>query len=304
MRGQKAALQRLWNDPLRLQRTHVIERADGSKRLAYGGQWGEKFLTLTLPHSGNARRDVRELQRAWQRFWRLLRTHIAKDVLREEIDPIRKHLMTHIAYCRVLEITPGADWKGHAHCHVWFTGPFVHHEMIRFLWGKALSSSYQRHLVESKMVATVDEVIAGMPDSRKRYAYQLREWLVTRRGKDGRPLALVWWPVIDVQKIKSAEIGQELCKYLVKDGEHDKRGKLQLIDPEVFARIYAALEGTRAICTSRGLLQHDPKGCFCPMCGGVYTKIIQPVPPEALASRGPPDDQLELELEDNPGAAE
>lgn len=302
-RGQREVLQRLWNDPLRLQRTHTFEREDGTKRLAYGGQWGEKFLTLTLPHSGNARQDVRELQRAWQRFWRLLRTHVAKDVLREESKAIRAHLMTQIAYCRVLEVTPGQDWKGHAHCHVWFTGPFIHHEMIRYLWGKALSTSYQHHLVESEMVVTVDQVVAEMPASRKRYAYQLREWLVTRRGRNGRPLALVWWPVIDVQQIRSAEIGQELCKYLVKDGERDKRGELKLIDPEVFSRIYAALEATRTICTSRGLLVHDKEGCFCPRCGGQYRKIIKDEPPEELAPRGPPDDQLELELDEQGGQA-
>lgn len=295
--AQKGLLRRVWADPFRLGKTHYRTDAHGNKRVAYGGRWGEKFLTLTLPDSGDVRADVDALQRAWTRFWRLLRTHVVKDVLRAEDKPLRRHVMQYMRYCRVLEVTEGRQWQGHAHLHVWLVIPFVHHELLAHLWGQALAKSYQNALVAAECVATVDELVEALPHSRRRLAEtQLRQWLVTRRGRDGRPLALAWRPVLDIRPVRSDAMGAELCKYLVKDGEIDPAtGRLQRMDPEVFARIYRALEGRRAITSARGLLEPPISDCYCHHCGGVFRRRIERAKALSVEARGPPA-QLELAL--------
>lgn len=298
MQGQKAHLQKLWNDPRKLQMNHQGKNG----HLRYGGVWGEKFLTLTLPHSGKVRDDVRELQRAWTRFVRLMRLHVEKDLLRHDSKADRKELMKYVSYCRVLEVTPGHDWKGHAHVHFWFVSPFIHQSVIAHLWGEAIGKTYKNMLVEAEQVKSVDDLVASLPAARKRYAEQLRDCFVTRRGKDGERLTHVWAPIVHINKVKSGEIAGELCKYLIKDGERNAKGKLELLDPKLFAMIYAALEGSRSIGTSRGLFLVVESGCHCQECGGVFQRWIESTVfvPE---SRGPPG-QLDLGLEEGNQDAE
>lgn len=297
--AQKAHLQALWNDPRKLKMNH---QGKGG-RLRYGGVWGEKFLTLTLPHSGHVKDDVRELQSAWTRFWRLLTTHVTKDLLAGESDSDVEALLGHFRYVRVIEVTHGEDWQGHAHMHLWFVAPFIHQSVLAHLWGEAISQSYKNLLTEAECVRSVDEVIEALPDGRKRYADQLRGYFVTRRGKHGRPLSHVWAPVIDVRKVQSGDMASELCKYLIKDGERNaKTGKLELLDPELFAMVYAALEGTRAISTSRGLFVVVESACYCQDCGGIFRRWIE-TSEHKPEPRGPPG-QLELELSEGSHARE
>lgn len=293
--GQKAHLQRVWNDPRKLQMNH---QGPGG-RLRYGGVWREKFMTLTVPHSGRVREDVRELQRAWPRFWRLVRAHIDKDILRFESTGDRAELAKLVAFCRVIEVTPGEDWKGHAHLHLWLVSPFIHHAVIAHFWGEALSQPYKNMLTQAECIRSVDEVVEALPAARQRYGDQLRECFVTRRGRDGKPLSHVWAPVIDFRKVSSGDMARELCKYLIKDGTR-KNGELELIDPKLFAMIYAALEGSRAISTTRGLLVAPESDCYCHDCGGVFMRWIEQTKFPA-EPRGPPG-QLELGLDEEEGA--
>ena len=63
-------------------------------------------------------------------------------------------------------------------------------------------------------------------EGRTRFATtQLKRSLVTRRGKKGRLLAQVEWPVLDIREANS-DVEQELVKYLVKDAGMED-GKLQ-----------------------------------------------------------------------------
>lgn len=300
-KAQKERLQRLWADPLKLKLTHYYEDPfTGQKRMRYGGAWGEKFLTLTLPHAGNPKQNVKEIQKAMPKFLRALREHIAKDLLGDDPKEIRNHLLeNHYTYCRVLEVTPGNDWLGHAHVHMWFIAPFIHHDMIRHLWGNALSRVYQLELVRAECVSTVDEIVDAMPVARAWDGERLRSFLKTRRGKNGRPLAAVWRPVVDVQQVKSGDIPSELCKYLIKDGEKNKKGEVELLDPKLYAQIYAALERVRAICTARRLLEPVATNCFCQHCGGVYRRWIEPAP-NLPQPTGPPSAQLELPMPSEP----
>ena len=45
----------------------AAERAERAQRKA-GGQWGERFLTLTLPHSRDVCSDIKALPRLWRRL--------------------------------------------------------------------------------------------------------------------------------------------------------------------------------------------------------------------------------------------
>lgn len=288
--GQKVHLQKVWNDPRKLQ----LNQQGPGGRLRYGGVWREKFMTLTVPHSGRVRDDVRELQRAWPRFWRLVRAHIDKDILQFESPSDREALAKLVAFCRVIEVTPGDDWKGHAHLHLWLVSPFIHHAVIAHFWGEALSQPYKNMLTQAECIRSVDEIVEALPAERRRYADQLRECFVTRRGKDGKPLTHAWAPVIDLRKVASGDMARELCKYLIKDGTR-KDGQLEFIDPKLFAMIYAALEGSRAISTTRGLLVAPDSDCYCHDCGGVFMRWIEQTKFPA-EPRGPPG-QLELGLE-------
>lgn len=328
---QKDILQKLWRDPLRLTSTRyhsvliegngtgtaVGEQAKLSKMMRaqldklrkpelitvprFGGRWAERFLTLTIPHTGNARQDVRELQTAWGKFHQRLKEHVRRDLLKHESAEVVQHLMReYFKYVRVLELTAGENGDGHAHLHVWMLSPFVHHELLRHYWGASLSGEYQRLLEQAGSVRTVDEVIEHLPESRQRFASQLRGYLRTRRGPRGEPLERVWFPMVHLQKVHSGGMGAELCKYLIKDGEKRSDGSVELMDPELFAKIYAALEGVRAIAASRGFLTAERTGCYCHECGGVYKRWIEPTE-AACEARGPPSNQLELPLEGDRG---
>lgn len=330
-------------------------RADGS--LIRGGEWTEKFLTLTLPHSGDVAADVRELPKAWRRFWRSLQDHIAHDVLegdkrpkreptprdkkrsRKGLPPIDEFVIKMVAgaehrelmrmnrFVRVIEVTEGVDAKGHAHLHVYLVGPYVDKYRLAHLWGSALSKPYQDLLVQAGAVAPLESslgwvdaegthqpgtigVIARLRENlvrRKLHRMAIdsitdreRSWYVTRRGPNGRPLSILWAPVIDVRQVVKADakegqiarggVATELCKYLIKDCLYED-GKLELLEPSVYARIYAALEGRRAIAASRHLLTLLKKpGCFCVECGGTWKKWIDGA--SIAEPRGPPSQML------------
>jgi hypothetical protein len=118
-----------------------------------GGRWSEKFITLTLPHSGDVAADVQELLRAWRKFWRAVQDYMKKHVLCAD-----KHLLSMLRFTRVIEVTPGLDGQGHAHMHVWFFGPYLDQARIAHLWGSAMSKVYQDLLMcaADEAPATID----------------------------------------------------------------------------------------------------------------------------------------------------
>ena len=60
-------------------RARALERlAFLMRRGANGGEWTEKFLTLTLPHSGDVVLDLKVLPKAWRWFWNLAQLQAAR----------------------------------------------------------------------------------------------------------------------------------------------------------------------------------------------------------------------------------
>jgi hypothetical protein len=146
-------------------------------RVARRHGWRERFLTMTLPHSGDVERDVRALPLAWLTFrkalWEFFRYEHGLD----------SDLLARVAFMRVLEVTPGRIADGHAHLHVYLFLPYVPHELARHLWGTAL----RKHGYEPPTRA-LEDVLAGREGRRRN---QLERVLVTRRGNRGKPLTLV-----------------------------------------------------------------------------------------------------------------
>ena len=198
------------------------------------GRWTEKFFSLTLRHSGDVIRDLSRLPKAWAdlrvALWRFFKHEYG-------LSDAEMRLLT---FVRVVEVTPSDD--GHAHLHVYILSPFLPHQLLRHLWGKAL-----RKRGYSSPIRTVADVLMDEQDEYKRR--RLAKVLVTRRGAKGKPLDVQFWPVIDIQA-GYGNIERELIKYLIKDGEYQD-GKLVLGDPRLYARVYEGLEGVRTVVTSR-----------------------------------------------------
>jgi hypothetical protein len=90
-----------------------------------------------------------------------------------------------------------------------------------------------------------------------------------------KPLVYLWRFVVDVRECYGDDdVSSELCKYLIKDGEKHE-GTLELVHPALFARIYAALEGRRAIAATLGFLTPlQGRGTHCHECGTLYDRRI------------------------------
>ena len=186
------------------------------KRLPEG--YGPKFLTVTLPHSGDVRRDVRVLTTAWRKFWSSVQRHLRLD----------RGIHRRLDGFRVLELTPSKG--GHAHLHAVLLLPFVHQRYLGHLWALALPKSYRAKLP----VESVAETLAAQEHEWQRQ--QLAALLVTRRGPHGRQLAQVHVPVIDIREFGTEQkaagsIAAEAAKHLAKN---------------------EACEGVRSIATSPG----------------------------------------------------
>lgn len=240
-------------------RSHTAWRL--RKHSAPGGRWSDKFITLTVPHSGDPARDARELANAYKRYRRALIS-----LLREEIRV--PETLLRFPYVRVQEITPSDG--GHAHYHLWCFLPFIPQPVHSFLWSRSLSHSYRTCLPRidvATLLSRVEDV---------RSIRLMRLVFVSRRGSNGRALADVPLANVSVEAGRRAE--DELIKYLVKDATRAETGTLEYIEPDLFARLYAALEGRRTIqASARFWVKAEPSDAVsCSECGTVHGKGHRP----------------------------
>lgn len=229
-------------------------------------RWGERFLTLTVEHSGSAAYDFAVIQKAWPVFWRSV-----KRWLRER-RPLRRDQIKYMPYSRVLEIT-GSD-EGHAHAHVWMLTPFLPHQVLRVLWGRAIA----RKQGGAPMVPVrhIDDALQACQTTRDREDV----WSVaTFRGKRLRYLP---WPVLDVRAVRD-DIAQELVKYLTKDiGPSGER-----VCPLEYANLIEATEGRRMVCSALHFwIRRDPPWCDC--CNRALQMITAVPRGRPTLARAPP----------------
>lgn len=226
---------------------------------APGGSWDERFMTLTVPHSGDVRYDVKTLRAAWpvllKKLWKFFRA--------QGLDDWAVH---QVRYLRVLEVTPGRRNDGHAHFHVYLICPYLPHELVRQIWGTELA---RRH--HDVPVRPLADVLDGVDSEYRRAQLQL---ILTFHGAQVRE---VYWPDVDLVRCYGS-VEDELVKYLVKDSELH-RGQLRLVDPQLGARIYEALEGVRTIASSRRFFRRELRRGCCAKCGS--TSISRATAPKA-----------------------
>lgn len=232
-----------------------------------GLRWGERFLTLTVPHSGSAARDFRTLHRAWRVFRRSLGRWLRKH------RGLTKQQSRRWPYARVLEIT-GSD-AGHSHAHVWMLTPYLPQPVLAVLWARALHSDYVP-------VRPLTEVIAEMEVlSDIRFQRDLVDLETVSRWRR-KPLRYLPWAVVDVRKA-SGDIGCELVKYLTKDigpsGE--------LTDPFVYAQLIEATEGVRMVCAAIEFWLPSDCQC-CEGCGRTLELVTLTPADRSYRSRAPP----------------
>jgi hypothetical protein len=227
-----------------------------------------KFLTLTIPHSGDVRNDVAALTQSWRRYWRRVEAHLAKD----------RQITRRIKWLRVLEISPSGG--GHAHLHAIVLAPYIHQPLLAHLWAQSLPASYRAQVPTEPL----GQVLARLQHEWQRE--QLASYLRTRRGPHGRPLAQVYAPVVDVREWRAGagspsqvagQIAAETAKYMIKDAERTDSGELRW-NPLVFSRCYEAAEGHRTVATSRQFWLDDPYVPTCQSCGDsgcLHTVVVR-----------------------------
>jgi hypothetical protein len=269
----------------RLRQVEIARRKGLFNRSRKWGAWTEKHLTLTVPHVlADAIEGARMV--AEERGERLdtaavgARIRLLRDAWRWFTIELRKWLRLYfgrrvrVPYYRAFEWTPGGDKFGHPHFHVWMLAPFLSHERVCQWWRIALAR-------------------AGLHDVPPRVIVSVRR--VSSRGIEhevakGNGAAL---------KIRREGGGNDVIAYaegwsIAGDAKAGADGVAPLIEPEIAAALYAALEGARMTTTSGGLLLASmPLPCSCCGCTSVPRSVrlvrhrrADDEPPERAA--GPP----------------
>lgn len=250
-RAKQAAKFRKTFERHRLGLTTIAERAGLTRRRQRrGDRWGEKLLTVTLPHRGDAAERIEVLHETWARFWRVLRDRLRPELqgpsgitlsdvprgfpkkFEKRDDPNELKLWDVLSYLHVTEWTPGDDGQGHPHIHAWLFSRFLDQAMVKRLWEGA-----HRHVLRARL---------------------------DRDGKSG-PVEQCDL-IVDI-RAAAPDVARELVKYLTKDWEISGEGAKRAA-PEVFARVYATLDGKRRRQSSAGLSMWAVEQFnACPCCG-------------------------------------
>jgi hypothetical protein len=254
-----------------------------------GGRFGEKMLTLTVPHlaledaTGELRRKatctldarIRALFGAWPRFVRKMNRWW------------KAHHQTGVRYHRAFEWTLANDGKGHPHFHVYLLSPFVDVALVREWWAEALRAigcPVARGEYSLRSEVMVDLRVLRVPS-----AATVRELL-----KGGKRSAIELSRIVDDQGRPLTHLpgmfagGRDAFEYA--DGW--TLGEVEAPD-DVRAQLYCSLEGRRLTQASRGFFVDDePPECAC--CGGrefrVRFEVCEHTQPLDVAQheRGPP----------------
>lgn len=269
-----AARQRVW-----LQLSRVGFTRGGST--APGGTWGDKMVTLTVPHfdlkdveadaefldvgatraASTVAARIFAIRAAWPIFARSLRDWFARGgdgprrTKAARYAPRRRPIAVPLpsgkyappALHRAFEWTPGRDGLGHPHFHVWLCAPFLPVDVVGRLWSLALLA-----------------VGAPLPTT------GARVWVQAFRDFDGRA---------SDELVKNGSRRALEFSRLYFDGPKNaftyadgwtmaeamrpREGKPPPVD--VLAELYKALEGFRLTQGSAGLFLEDAK-LICPSC--------------------------------------
>jgi hypothetical protein len=192
-------------------------------------RFGERFITLTVPHAADEgpKTRIQIVKRAWPLFRRDLMALLNQQASTFQkgkregmlINPFTGEELDLAALCswvRVLEWTPGGDGLGHPHLHLWVLSQFIPRRWIQVHWSLAVAA------VRGHREVCMVDVRACGPD-----------------------------------------VVKELIKYLIKD--IDVGGRVRV---EVYGQVWDELEGARLRQSSAGFAQWElPQERICPECG-------------------------------------
>lgn len=220
------------------------------RRHRKGGRWGQRMVTLTIPHVDSPGRffdesigpraaveaRIRLLFAAWRRF------SLSLQRWARSMNAAAGRSRTRCAWYRAFEWTRGDDGNGHPHFHVWMFSPFLDRELVETWWREALAAE---GVITSRVIV---DVRAAYFESR---AEVLKGKITTREAKSGQKVAeyIQGWTILDAYT--------------------DDAGNVREVDPEVIARLYAATDGRQLNRPSHGLLERSREGCS--ECGGIRT---------------------------------
>jgi hypothetical protein len=137
-----------------------------------GGAYGERFLTLTLPHAAvSVAARIGLAFDAWPLFLKLFNAHLRSLNIRA------------VEWFRVFEWTPGTDGFGHPHFHVWLFSPFIDKELVRDWWRHALEGA--GYPVGEHLVIDLRRVEDPTSAARELIKYMLKD--ITANGEKIEP---------------------------------------------------------------------------------------------------------------------
>lgn len=256
---------------------------------APGGKWGDKMITLTVPHFdladvdddaefldvGAVRADSTAMARiyavraAWPLFARLLRGWFAtaggrkRRTRAERLRPRMRPIAVPQAdgsyqpppLHRAFEWTPGRDGQGHPHYHVWLLAPFLPEETVERFWRESLAA-------------------VGVP-----VGDYVRVKVQAFRDFDGAASA----ELVKVGRRQALEYSRLYVEgpsnaFEYSDG-WTMMDALRLASPDVVPELYKALEGMRLTQGSRGLFVEDePATCDACKTQGCWHVRFEPAP--------------------------
>lgn len=246
-------------------------------RWRHGGAWGEKMLTLTLPHfdrdpAPTLLGGVVEPSR-WARVETTTEARVAAlfAAWRTFSDRLKRWAKAHghegLAWVRSFEWTPGHDGLGHPHFHVWLYSPFLPRraEHRCSSCGQYGCAPIDRWWAEALRLAGVPGVDSGADVRVKLQAFEpLSRAVVSEVLKGGMREALA------MSKLRVRGYA---------DAHAYAAGWSMTVEADgcptsVVAALYRALEGRRLNQGSRGFFEaEEPSVCVC--CGAVHMKKIE-----------------------------
>jgi hypothetical protein len=150
-------------------RRAVVERAAQRglfRPVQRGGAWGERFITLTIPHGASSVAGRIALAfAAWTVFLKLLNEHFQSIGVKS------------VEWLRVFEWTPGRDGLGHPHFHLWMFSQFIEQALVCDRWRRALA---RVGCVIDRPIVYIEGVSDGRSAARELIKYMLKD--ITANG--------------------------------------------------------------------------------------------------------------------------
>ena len=268
-------------------RAWLYERARAAGldyRWRHGGAYGEKMLTLTIPHFDREPAPTLLAGVVHESKWSRLETttearvHAIFDAWRTFSQRLARWAKAHrhkgIAWVRAFEWTPGHDGYGHPHFHVWLYSPFLPRTPDRRCTscGECGCAPVDQWWADALRAAGVPGVDAGADVRVKLQSFEpLSRSVVAEVLKGGVREALA----VSRLRVKGVADAHAYAAGWSMTVEADG------CSVDVVAALYRALEGRRLNQGSRGFFEaEEPAECQC--CGASGHLRVEITPPFAV----------------------